>query len=111
MEEATFKHIPFIHLFIHPFKQSRLYSWREQEIEEVEEYLKNNKIDIAIISVQKEIAEKTAKKVVDLGVKAIWNFAPTDLYFGDSAVCENINMSESLMRLIYKRKGADKELQ
>ncbi len=74
-------------------------------VDTLEEYLKNNKIDIAIISVQKEIAEKTAKKAVELGVKAIWNFAPTDLYFGESAVCENINMSESLMRLIYKKKG------
>ena len=79
------------------------------KVDKLEEYLKNNKIDIAIISVQKEIAEKTAKKVVDLGVKAIWNFAPTDLHFGDRAVCENINMSESLMRLIYKKKGAENQ--
>lgn len=34
LEEATFKPTPcFIHLFIHPFGQSRLYSWKEQEIE------------------------------------------------------------------------------
>lgn len=68
------------------------------------EYLKNNHIDIAIISVQKELAEEIAKKVIALGVKSIWNFAPIDLYFGDDVVCENINMSESLMRLIYKSK-------
>ncbi|MBR2322797.1 MAG: redox-sensing transcriptional repressor Rex [Clostridia bacterium] len=72
-------------------------------VSELENYLKNNPTDIAIISVQKENAEKMAKRVVDLGVKAIWNFAPIDLYF-DGAVCENINMSESLMRLIYKSK-------
>lgn len=75
----------------------------------LDEYLKNNKIDIAIISVQKEIAEKTAQKVVDLGVKAIWNFAPTDLYFGGGVVCENINMSESLIRLIYKSRDLEKD--
>lgn len=75
----------------------------------LEEFLKNNEIDVAIIAVQKEIAEKTAQKAVDLGVKAIWNFAPIDLQFGDSAVCENINMSESLMRLIYKRKKIDEK--
>ncbi len=73
-------------------------------VEELETYIKSNKIDIAIISVQKEIAEKTARQVVSLGVKAIWNFAPTDLYFGEDVVCENINMSESLMRLIYNSK-------
>lgn len=71
-------------------------------VSSLEEYLNNNRVDIAIISVQKEIAEKMAKKVIALGVKSIWNFAPTDLYFGEGVVCENINMSESLMRLIYK---------
>ena len=71
-------------------------------VSSLEEYLNNNRVDIAIISVQKEIAKKMAKKVIALGVKSIWNFAPTDLYFGEGVVCENINMSESLMRLIYK---------
>lgn len=73
-------------------------------VDSLEEYLKNNVIDIAIISVQKEIAESIAKRVIKNGVTAIWNFAPVDLFFGDEAVCENINMSESLMRLVYKRK-------
>lgn len=72
-------------------------------VSELESYLAKNPTDIAIISVQKEQAEQVAKKVVELGVKSIWNFAPIDLYF-DGVVCENINMSESLMRLIYKSK-------
>jgi len=72
---------------------------------ELEDYLFKNHVDIAIISVQKEYAEQMAKRVVDAGVKSIWNFAPTDLYFGGGVVCENINMSESLMRLIYKTKS------
>lgn len=77
-------------------------------VSELEKYLKNNKIDIAIISVQKENAENVAKMAVNMGVNAIWNFAPIDLYFGDNVVCENINMSESLMRLIYKSKKLNK---
>ena len=79
-------------------------------VSELESYLKNNKIDIAIISVQKENAENVAKMAVNMGVNAIWNFAPIDLYFGDNVVCENINMSESLMRLIYKSKKLNKSL-
>ncbi len=72
-------------------------------IDKLSEYLCKNKIDIAIISVQKNVAEKVAKLAIDNGIKSIWNFAPTDLYF-DGVVCENINMSESLMRLIYNSK-------
>ena len=71
---------------------------------EFENFLKENAIDIAIISVQKELAEEVAKKVISAGIKSIWNFAPTDLYFAGDVVCENINMSESLMRLIYRSK-------
>ena len=69
-------------------------------------YLSKTHVDVAIISVQKEFAEQMAKKCIDLGVKSIWNFAPIDLYFGDGVICENINMSESLMRLIYKTKNS-----
>ena len=71
---------------------------------ELEDYLSKNNVDIAIISVQKELAEMVAKRVVKNGVKCIWNFAPVDLRFSNGVVCENINMSESLMRLIYKSK-------
>lgn len=72
---------------------------------ELEDYVKSHKVDIAIISVQKEQAQVVAKKVVDLGIKAIWNFAPIDLNFSKDVVCENINMSESLMRLIFNSKS------
>ena len=71
---------------------------------QLDSYVANHKVDVAIISVQKEEAKAVAEKVVSLGVKAVWNFAPIDLNFGSRAVCENINMSESLMRLIYKSK-------
>lgn len=72
---------------------------------ELESYVKSNVVDVAIISVQKEQAKIVAEQAVNLGVRAIWNFAPVDLNFGSRAVCENINMSESLMRLIYKSKN------
>ena len=77
------------------------------DMSELENYVLNHKVDVAVISVQKEEAKAVAEKVVNLGVKAIWNFAPIDLNFGSRAVCENINMSESLMRLIYKSKKID----
>lgn len=83
---------------------SHINSVEVYNVSNLEKYLAENKTDIAIISVQKELAEEVAKKVISLGIKSIWNFAPIDLYFGDGIVCENINMSESLMRLVYKSK-------
>lgn len=74
------------------------------KMNELPKYLQSNKVDIAIICVQKENSEAVAKTVIKNGIKAIWNFAPVDLNFQKEAVCENINMSESLMRLIFNSK-------
>ena len=74
-------------------------------IDNLEEYIAKNGIEIAIVSVQKEMAEQVSRRAINSGIKAIWNFAPIDLYFGEDVVCENINMSESLIRLIYKSKN------
>ena len=35
-------------------------------------------------------------------IKAIWNFAHTDLVVPDDVVVENVHLSESRMRLSYK---------
>lgn len=34
------------------------------------------------------------------GIKAIWNFAHTDLVVPDDVVVENVHLSESLMRAV-----------
>ena len=42
------------------------------------------------------------RTVVENGVRAIWNFAHTDLVVPDDVVVENVHLSESLMRLSYR---------
>ena len=39
---------------------------------------------------------------MNAGIKAIWNFAHTDLQVPDDVVVENVHLSESLMRLSYR---------
>ncbi len=87
---------------VEPNRLSSLADVEVYDVKELEKYLSKNHVDVAIISVPKEYAEEIAKRVVNAGIKSIWNFAPTDLCFDNGVVCENINMSESLMRLIYK---------
>jgi len=48
-----------------------------------------------------------ASNIVKWGVKAIWNFAPTDLQLAGNVVLENVHLTESLMRLSYKKKAAE----
>ena len=43
-----------------------------------------------------------AQILVDNGVRQIWNFAHTDLHLGDDVTVENVNLTESLMRLSFR---------
>ena len=46
-------------------------------------------------------------RLVKAGIKAIWNFAHTDLNVPDDVVVENVHLSESLMRLSYRVSNID----
>ena len=71
-------------------------------MDELEDYCKNNQVDIAALTLPKEKADETAKHLVQLGVYAIWNFAHVDLDLMDSrVVVENVHLSDSLMQLSY----------
>ena len=70
-------------------------------ISELKEFIEKEDIQIAALTIPKEYAAKTAEMLVSYGVKAIWNFAHTDLNLPDNIVVENVHLSESLMRLSY----------
>ena len=70
--------------------------------EELEDFCKNNKVDIAALTMPKSKADATAQYVVDLGIKAIWSFAHVDLdIHNDDVVVESVHLSDSLMQLSY----------
>ena len=69
--------------------------------DQLETFLKENKIHIATLTLPKAGAEQVAPILVKNGVKAIWNFAHTDLKLPADVVVENVHLSESLMRLSY----------
>ena len=69
------------------------------------DYIENNQVDIAAITVPKEMATETAAKLVKCGIKAIWNFAPVDLRLPKDVIVETIHLSETLMRLSYSLKN------
>ena len=77
-------------------------------MDSLSDYIKNNQVDIAAITVPKEMATETAAKLVKCGIKAIWNFAPVDLRLPKDVIVETIHLSDTLMRLSYslKNKGS-----
>ncbi|MEF9863920.1 MAG: redox-sensing transcriptional repressor Rex, partial [Christensenellaceae bacterium] len=68
-------------------------------ISDLDKYLKNHAIDIAIICTPKEYAQKSADLLVSFGIKAIWNFAVRK-----GVAVENVHLSDSLYVLSYKFK-------
>lgn len=76
---------------------------------ELEEYIKNNDIQIAVLTIPKEKAPAVAADLARWGIKAIWNFAPTDLNVPDDVMVENVHLAESLMRLSYRLKATNEQ--
>ncbi len=71
-------------------------------LDELEEFCKNNQVDIAALTMPKAKADAIANRLVDLGIHAIWNFAHVDLDLIDKdVVVENVHLSDSLMQLSY----------
>lgn len=70
-------------------------------IEEFESYLKENKIDIGIITTPKDGAQEVCDILCEGGIKGIWNFAPVDLKTKNNVVIENVHLDESLFTLTY----------
>ena len=77
-------------------------------ISEVEEFIKENKIEIAVLTIPKDQAVPMAHKLCKCGIKAIWNFAHVDLEVPDYIVVENVHLSDSLMKLSYNINRSEK---
>ena len=73
-------------------------------VSELEEFTKNNRVDIGILTVPKSAIEEMADKLVECGVKGLWNFSYAELKTTKDIAVENVHLSDSLMTLSYKLK-------
>lgn len=78
-------------------------------MDELKDFINEHNIDIAVLTIPKAKAVEVAKLLVDNGVRAIWNFAHTDLDLPENVIVENVHLSESLMRLSYNLSRYNKE--
>ena len=70
-------------------------------LDELEGYLQENDIEIAALTLPKSKAEEVADVLVANGIKAIWNFAHTDLTLPKDVIVESVHLADSLMKLSY----------
>ena len=68
---------------------------------ELDDALRNDLVDIAIIAVPADVAQGVVDRVVQAGVKAILNFAPIKLRVPDHVALKNVNMAVELEGLSF----------
>lgn len=67
----------------------------------LDKFLKESKVDIAILCVPQNSAQRITNVLIDGGVQGIWNFAPVDLVVPETIIVENVHLSESLLTISY----------
>ncbi len=75
----------------------------------LEDYVRDNKVDIGIICVSRDNAQDVAGALIGGGVKGIWNFAPVDLEVPDEIALESVHLSDSLHALSFMIKSKREE--
>ena len=73
-----------------------------KSMDELLDFLRGNKVDVAVLTVPKEAASPVAKLLCDNGIGALWNFTNVELTEPNSpTLVENVHFSDSLLSLSY----------
>ena len=72
------------------------------DVKTMPEFIREEGIDIAILTIPKSVAQEITDVLVANGVKGIMNFAHLDLEVPSDVSVESIHLSENLMELSYR---------
>ena len=68
-------------------------------MDKLQELVRDEHVDIGVITTPKDVAQEACDKLIEGGVRAIWNFAPTLLKVPKGVVVKNEDLSASLLLL------------
>lgn len=80
-----------------------------RHMDDFEKTVKEQDIEIVYLCTGMDVAQSVAEKIEKTSVKAILNFAPTDLIVGDEIVVENTYIIDKLLAISYHLKTARKK--
>ena len=73
------------------------------DMSELERYVTDNGVDMAVLTLPRAFAKETAKKLAACGIKGIWNFTNVELDIEEvGTVVQNVHIGDSLMQLTYR---------
>ena len=72
-------------------------------VDMLKDYMKEHKVDVAVLTVPANVAKETASVLMECGIEGIWNFTnvelPRDGY--EHVKIENVHFADSLLTLSY----------
>lgn len=71
------------------------------DIKDMKQQLRDQQIDIAILAVPQNKAQKTTDELVEAGIKGIMNFTPIRLSAPENIRIQNVDLATELQTLIY----------
>jgi len=78
-----------------------LHSYTIQSIDEMETTIKNQNIQMAMIAVPAEYAQDVANRLVEIGIRAILNYAPINLNVPEGVHVQYIDPVARMQRMTY----------
>lgn len=74
-----------------------------RSMNDIEEYLKEYPVDVAVLTVPRSVAQDTADRLIAAGVRGFWNFTNVELSSELSGVqFEDVHFADSLLTLNYR---------
>ncbi len=84
-----------------PAKQGKVNNIQIYPIKDVFEYVRNNKVRVAILAVPATVAQEVSEILVSAGIRGILNFAPVTLRVPERMVVNNVSLAIELENVIY----------
>ncbi len=73
------------------------------DLADLDQYILENKPDVAVLTVPQSVAQSTADHLVSLGVRGFWNFTNVELSSnGQNVRIEDVHFADSLLTLSYR---------
>lgn len=71
-------------------------------VTQLDSFCRQHNPEAAVLCIPKEAAEGMARRLIDLGIRAFWNFSHYDLAVQfENVTVENVHLGDSLMTLCY----------
>lgn len=77
---------------------------RVMDTDDIEDFVKNNHVDIAILTIPKAAVQGIADRLVKCGIKGFLNFSYGELNLPRDISVENVHISDPMMTLSYRIK-------